>query len=47
MKGTNNVVAQWNEIETSVKTVATYVLGFKERRTKKKLDSLIITFLIT
>lgn len=35
-EGTNNIDDLWNEIENSVKTAATEVLGFEERRSRKK-----------
>lgn len=37
MEETNRVDDLWNEIENSVKTVATEVLGFEEKSTTKKL----------
>lgn len=36
MERSNNVDDLWNEIENSVKMAATEVLGFEERRTRKK-----------
>lgn len=35
MERSNNVDDLWNENEKSVKTAATEVLGFEERRTRK------------